>query len=277
MSAHPDTNGLDWGRHRVACPRCDRGPSDRALSLLVDSDGVTWHCFRCDWSGRSTHAGAVTRAPKSVSPRQVAQAPRERLSGNGLALWRSCSRIGGEARAYLVARGCAIPPADGALRWHPQLPHPSGHAGPALVALVTDALTGEPRTLHRTWVCADGRKAGVSPPRMLLGGHRKAGGVIRLWPDEAVAGGLAVAEGIETALTAGRAFTPVWAAIDAGNLGALPVLAGIEEIVLIVDNDPAGRRAGIACAARWCAAGRVARWVMPPERGTDLNDLGCAA
>ena len=33
---------------------------------------------------------------------------------------------------------------------------------------------------------------------MLCKGHRKAGGVIRLWPDDEVTDGLAVAEGIET-------------------------------------------------------------------------------
>jgi hypothetical protein len=37
-------------------------------------------------------------------------------------------------------------------------------------------------TLHRTWVTATGDKANVEPPRLLLGKHRKAGGVIRLFP-----------------------------------------------------------------------------------------------
>ena len=50
--------------------------------------------------------------------------------------------------------------------------------------------------------------AGVSPPRMLLGKHRKAGGVIRLWPDDSVTSGLAVAEEIETALTVATVFKP---------------------------------------------------------------------
>jgi hypothetical protein len=183
----------------------------------------------------------------------------------------------GPALAYLQARRCVIPPADGDLRWSQSLAHPSGYSGPALVALVTDATTREPLTLHRTWVRADGSKALVDPPRMLLGGHRKAGGVIRLWPDEAVTTGLAVAEGIETALSLAHAFRPVWACIDAGNLAALPVLAGIESLLIAADHDDAGIRAADACAARWAAAGREVHVAMPEQRKTDVNDLVVAA
>lgn len=63
----------------------------------------------------------------------------------------------------------------------------SASTSAALVALVTDTETREPISLHFTWVCPDGSKANTpGPARLLLGGHRKAGGCIRLWPDEAV-------------------------------------------------------------------------------------------
>ena len=166
-------------------------------------------------------------------------------------------------------------PRDAHMRYG-ELRHPSGHVGPCMVALVTDALTGEFLTLHRTWIRADGRKANVEPPRLLLGKHRKAGGVIRLWANDAVTTGLAIAEGIETALAVASAFTPVWSCIDAGNLGAFPVLGGIEALLIVADNDDAGMRAARECAQRWAHARREVRLAVPP-RGMDAADLASAA
>jgi phage/plasmid primase-like uncharacterized protein len=163
------------------------------------------------------------------------------------------------------------------LRWHPALRHPSGYEGAALVALLTDAVDNTPRTLHRTWIRPDGKKADVDPPRLLLGGHRKAGAVCRLWPDEAVTCGLGIAEGIESALSLAWGFKPVWAAIDASNLSALPVLPGVEAITIGVDHDPAGLAAAHECARRWRAAGREVRVVLPHAAGDDLNDEVCHA
>jgi putative DNA primase/helicase len=69
------------------------------------------------------------------------------------------------------------------LRWCPALGHPSGYIGPALVALVTHAISGAPLTLHQTWLKADGSgKADLAKPRLLLKGLSRRGGVVRLWP-----------------------------------------------------------------------------------------------
>jgi hypothetical protein len=155
------------------------------------------------------------------------------------------------------------------------LKHPTGYTGAALVALLRDAVDGTPRTLHRTWVRPDGRKADVDPPRLLLGGHRKAGAVCRLWPDEAVTCGLGIAEGIESALSLAWGFKPVWACVDAGNLAALPVLEGVEALTIAGDHDPAGIKAARECAQRWRAAGRDVRIVMPGAPGRDINDEVC--
>ena len=95
---------------------------------------------------------------------------------------------------------------------------------------------------------------------------------MRLWPDEDVTTGLCVAEGIETALTAARGFGLAWACLDAANLAALPVLAGVEALTVAVDHDRAGLDAFNAVAARWVAAGReVSEW-LPPGHGNDIND-----
>ncbi len=183
-----------------------------------------------------------------------------------------------DAFAYLMKRNCVIPPADGDLRYHPALKHPpSGMSLPALVALVTDIVTRKRIGMYRGWTCADGTKAAVDPPRMLLGGHRKAGGVIRLWPDDAVTTGLGIAEGIETALSLAHAFTPVWSVIDAGNLAAFPVLPGVECLTIAADHDDVGIAAAHACAERWTAAGREVRIVMADTPKADMNDLARAA
>jgi hypothetical protein len=264
---------IDWhGPRRQPCSQCDRGPSDRALSVTLDERGGVALCHRCGYV--ETMAGEARNRPVAArsTPRR-----HETLSDLGCALWRSCGPIDGAALAYLESRHCVIPPADGDLRWHPALRHPSGHVGPALVALVTHAQTRAPLTLHRTWVRRDGAKAPVSPPRMLLGGHRKVGGVVRLWPDDAVSTGLAIAEGIETALALAHAMTPVWSVIDAGNLAAFPVLYGIEVLTIAADHDDAGIKAAEQCAARWVAAGREVRVVMPEQRGRDVADVAMEA
>ena len=200
----------------------------------------------------------------------------ETLSDFGRRIWSSSQPLAGTVGAqYLLARGCLLPPADGDLRFLPAHKHPLGdHIGPALVALVTDTETREPISLHFTWVCPDGSKANTpGPARMLLGGHRKAGGCIRLWPDEAVTTGLGVGEGIESCLSLAHAFTPVWSLIDAGNLAALPVLPGIEALTIAQDNDPAGRRAAQTVAERWAAAGCTVAIVGAEHDGEDLNDI----
>jgi hypothetical protein len=270
---------IDWnefaaGQHRVACPSCGRGPRDRTLGVKVDHDGGgVAHCHRCHFveSSRGERSNRHGRLPKS---RPATRQQHETLSAWGRDLWRACGPVSGVARDYLEARACVIPPEDGHLRWHPAVAHwPSSYIGPCLIALVTDALTGQALTLHRTWIRRDGMKADCDPPRMLLGKHRKAGGVIRLWPDEELTSGLGIAEGIETALTLAHAHRPTWAAIDAGNLASLAILPGIESLLIAADHDPAGIAAAKTCAQRWLSAGRSVRVVMPDGPGTDLNDV----
>ena len=114
------------------------------------------------------------------------------------------------------------------------------------------------------------------------GGESFAGAAIKLWPDEEVAAGLVIGEGLETTLSAaarvehrGTLLQPAWAAVDAGNLAKFPVLAGIESLTILVDHDESGRGEAAAreCARCWVAAGREAILLTPNELGTDFNDL----
>jgi len=282
---------IDWrdlpaGDHRLTCPHCGRGKRDKTLGVTVDDSGAgIAHCFRCEYveTYRPERPGSglqskpqrhqAQQARRVVTPQQQ---KHETLNDAGRALWKTTRAITPDSPAgrYLIARRCKLPPPGSHLRELPTHRHPSGYVGPAMVALLTDFETREARSLHMTWLGEGGRKADVSPPRRLLPGHRKTGAVCRLWPDEYVSGGLGVAEGIETALSLAHGYEPVWAAIDAGNLSALPVLLGIECLLIACDRDPAGEKAARACARRWADAGVAVK--ITRQEGNDLNDL-CAA
>ena len=181
-------------------------------------------------------------------------------------MWkRSIPILGSIAERYLRHRHCVLPPADGDLRF---LPASEQHQD-TMVARITDAYTAAPISLHFTPLNPDMTHG----ERKLLGGHRKKGGVIRLWPDEAVTHGLAIAEGIETSLCAAHLFQPIWSSVDAGNLKTIPLLTGIESLTIFADNDPAGIDAAQACATRWRAARREVRVRCPNEPGTDAADV----
>lgn len=266
-----DPTTLKPGENRLPCPACDRGAKDTALSVRLEPDNtIVWHCHRCEMAGssRSRNDNAPTQT------RVLVPSPVERwrgLSDYGRQLWAATEPISGPARDYLQARACQLPPDDGDLRYTPALKHPSGYIGPALVAIITDTKSGAPLSLHRTWIKPDGSKADVAPPRLLLKDHPISGGVIRLWPDDAVTSGLGIAEGIETALSLAHGFTPVWACIDAGHLAKFPVLNGVRDLIIAADNDDAGRKAAAECAKRWANHAAV-HVISADAEGCDLND-----
>lgn len=272
-----DFERLGLGQHRAACPQCVAGghsPRKRNLSVHIDPDGAMWHCHRCGWEGGSRSRTSSTRIHQPRQP-QPKQAPRADALKYALRIWNAAQPITSTlGEKYLRSRQCVVPPPEGHLRFVPSLRHgPSGQDFPALVALVTDALTGEPMTLHRTYLAHDGSgKAPVDPARLLMKDLPKRGGVIRLWPDDEVTHGLAITEGIETALTAAHAFEPVWACIDAGNMAELPVLPGVSSLTIVADHDRAGSEKANACARRWVSTDREVFIWRSEHVGFDLND-----
>ena len=259
--------GRQWGEYRRPCPLCERGPKDDALAIRVDDRGCCWVCHRCGFTGSEPRPSHEASRP-APAPRQDVPT---RWSLKAERIWRASQALRGTvAQTYLEGRGCVLPPADGDLRF---LPSRDGHP-PCLVARVTDWATGEPMSLHFTRLRADGSgKAGTERDKLLLRGHQKRGGVIRLWPDDAVTSSLAVAEGIESALCAAHFHAPAWSAIDASNLSGLGVIAGIEQLVVFADHDAAGINAARQVVARWQAAGVQAEAYLPPTPGEDAADV----
>ena len=87
---------------------------------------------------------------------------------------------------------------------------------------------------------------------------------------------LMVAEGIETALAAMQACAlPAWAALSTSGLKSLAIPENVQTVIILADNDRngAGQQAAYAAAERWRAEGRKVKLALPPEPGTDFNDV----
>ena len=189
-----------------------------------------------------------------------------------LSLWHESEPAGGTVvEKYLASRGLTGPiPAT--LRFLPRCLHkPSGIHHPAMIAAVTCWPSRKIVAVHRTFLHPEGEgKATVKPPRMALGSI--TGAAIRL----ARAGEhLAVAEGIETALTVQQEIrTSTWAALSAGGIRSLilPELPLANHVVIAVDPDSTGLSAAYTAAERWSSEGRRVSIAKPPA-GLDFNDL----
>jgi putative DNA primase/helicase len=66
-----------------------------------------------------------------------------------------------------------------------------------------------------------------------------------------------------------------WAALSTSGMVALALPAIVREVIILADNDRsgAGERAARTAAQRWLAEGRNVRLALPPELGTDFNDV----
>lgn len=154
---------------------------------------------------------------------------------------------------------------------------------PAMLAAVRD-VSGQLVTLHRTLLTADGRKADVHVPKRLmrLPDDRTINGcAIRFGEPHEV---LALAEGIETALSVVVATgLPCWACICAHGMEVVEIPDGVREVLIFADKDRSltGERAAQALAERLkggCVTTRVVtiREEIPEtEKGIDFNDLLC--
>jgi phage/plasmid primase-like uncharacterized protein len=270
--------GRDW---RGACPVC--GYAD-AFVLSDGRKGPVGWCASC--REKDAIAAALGRPPRvsSSARQQKSAADVQARVGRAERRWRGAEPLLGTIAAmYLDARGIGHLIGCVDLRFHADCPHPTSTIErplrlPALIAAVRDA-EGRFVGVHRTYLRRDGSgKALVEPTKASLG--VVGGGAVRLVPIEQVleVGELIVAEGIETAASAGLLLgLPAWAAISAGNLARGIVLpAGIRRVVIASDRDPAGQDAARAAWFRFRREGRVVRIATPDEGRGDFNDIACA-
>jgi putative DNA primase/helicase len=286
---------LDDGSYLTCCPvpGHGRGRGDLHPSLhLADGDRrLLVRCYsRCDprdvlnelrrrglierSESSDEESSARPRKPAPIIDDRDEEAERRRKLEIAAQIWKETASIVATAgEAYLAKRGIPLNnvPSYGGLRWHPKCPWHKGTT-PCIVARFTDAVTGEPRGIWR-------RPINGEKPRTL---GPMGGCVIRLWPDENVESGLVIGEGVETVLAGatrcihkGTLLRPAWATCSAGNLERFPILDGIEELTILVDNDVnnVGQDAAKQCAIRWLEASRPVRRLTPKFPGTDFNDL----
>lgn len=185
------------------------------------------------------------------------------------ALWKESVAVDGTAAMlYLRSRGIThpLPPS---LRFHPAVYHGLTKRNyPALIAAVTRWPDDAPHAVHRTFLCGN-KKADITPNKMMLG--TVSGGAVKLAP---VMGVLAVAEGIETALSFQQETgIPTWAVLSASNYQSLVLPELVRSIVIAADHDPAGLCAAYGAADLWTKRALTVRVVYPPAEKQDFNDL----
>jgi Toprim domain len=185
-------------------------------------------------------------------------------------IWDQAQPIDGvqQVAGYLAARGgLDVTGCKAELRYTPTTAW-ENQWRPCLLAayrsLDTDEITGVSRIL------VDEPERWPKTQRKMLGVVRRA--AIKLAPITDV---LAVAEGLETAIAANMlGHGPAWAVGSAGAVANLPVLPGIERLILIAENDESGasRKATDRCGTRWLQAGRKVTRIWPEQGCSDLND-----
>jgi hypothetical protein len=230
-----------------------------------------WAAARCAWPPclRRRRSEAEIVAAKEAAQR----------AEQALKLWEAAERLSEDdlaVRFLRETRGLALPALLTSLRFNTSLFHSwSGTRWPALIARVDDGC-GEFAAVHRTWIDpSTGDKAPVTPQRAMLGPQQH--GAIRLFENRA-SNELLVAEGIETALSAGALDhwqRSVWAAISTSGLMALHVPKRFSTVVVAADHDRngAGEHAANVLAHRLRKKGVRAPVIKPPEVGTDWNDV----
>lgn len=268
--------GSSW---LVRCPAHD--DTNPSLSITNGkNDKPIFYCHAgCDWKDirnalqhLSPPNYAIVRNTHSKSSNPVK--PKLEWSDKAERIWQSSLPIYGTlAERYLLARGCLIPETDH-LRF---LPKGSHTKHPAMIALISNAVTGKPQSIHFTFLQPNGEaKANIPRPKDVLFDHGIKNGVIRLTHDDAVTLGLGIAEGIETALCCMKdGWQPVWSTINANNMRAFPRLEGIEALTIFADNDSsgAGQKAAQECQKRYRQFGCDARIIMPSTLGNDWADI----
>ena len=290
---HAPTVVVPGRLHRFAT-RERRGDSAGWCKLFDDLRGGVFGCHRRGvthtWSAA---AGAtMTREQRAEVARHVAAAARERerqqrdewaTNANRIAsLWAQCVPVtsGDPVHRYLCRR-LAIDAfaAPQCLRLHPALDY--WHDGTKLgtfAAMVAPmaAPDGGIVALHRTYLTRDGCKADVPTVKKLTAASGPlAGACVRVHTP--MRGVIGIAEGIETALAASLASgVPTVAAYCANALAGYRWPAGVRQLVIFADNDPAGREAADKLKVRALRGWLRVNVMTPTTEGADWCDVWSA-
>ena len=254
-----------------------------------------WLCFGCGKTGdyidlllmmndseHRAQAEYIIEAWNGRPDTQQQQPTNEGTLAFALQLWKQTWPIANtQAIRYLAdVRGIdidALPAGiNEVLRFHPNCPFGPGTRVPCLIAVYRDVESDAFAGIHRIALTEDVLFNKGEVQRLALGSWPTPR-AIKLWP---AADQLFLGEGVETVLAAATRLSyrdapmcPAWAAGSAGNVSKSPVVAGVEELILLVDYDPEGERCAYECGQTWYTAGRKVTQLRPERFGTDFNDV----
>jgi hypothetical protein len=269
--------GAQLIHNKVICPFHD----DHKPSCHIYHDH--FFCFVCGANGDAvawlmeveslTYPEAV-EALESFEPRAHPPEDDGKTLRMALALWEQAQPIAGTlAEDYLFGRHIDVTqlPADVPLRFHPHCVFGARQRHPCLMALLRDIQTDAPAGILRTALTPDGKKI----DRKSLG-RWHAPRAIKLWPAGET---LIVGEGVETVLSAATRMThdglplrPAWATAGTARLATLPPIQGVKRLIVLADNDDAGRTAARRCGQTAANAGCTVQ-LLTPTRVKDFNDV----
>jgi Toprim domain len=268
------------GRYYAICPQCSHKRKKanqklKCLGVTVDEQGVKVGCNHCGWKGGEFYESAGTdrhrgvRAIEHADPAIIAKArDRQRIevaeSQKKVSWLWSQRQPPARSIVETYLRECRgyTGPLPRTLGFLPATDvHP-----PAMIAAFGMARETEPGVLviddaavtgvHITKLRPDGSdKAGTEADKLTIGiGNRSP--IILAPPNDLL--GLAIAEGIEDALSAHQ--TTGLGAWAAGTAGRLPAMADfvpdyIESVTVMVDDDPNGEKNSTELARRLIARG----------------------
>lgn len=252
------------------CPaHADRTPS---LSVRVGDRSLLFKCFAGCTGVEVLRAirrlnfdvpVSATGSAATASDRDVVMAERAR------SLWNDARPIEGtRAAAYLASRG--ILNLSTALRFHPRTPLGRGRAvrfRPALIAAIQE----RSQVVAAQRIFLDPQRPGLatdlSKPKLALG--RPLSGSVQL---HRVGDCLGIAEGVETAESAAALLgLPVWATLGSERLARIAIPDFVQRLILLPDNDPAGRLAEQQARIAYARAGRTIETLWPWYGLNDWN------
>jgi hypothetical protein len=265
---------------RGRCPACLYAKS--TLELCVRCDRIEVRCITC---GAGASIARMMGLPNELV---VTATGRPSKVARALGAWRrAVSANGTLVERYLQGRGITGPPPASIRFLSRQRNWTDNKAYPAMIGLV-QRVPGDDECLqagallidagaHFTFLQGSGaedpvRKAATDACKLTLGQLRHGG--VWLTPVNEINEQLAVAEGIETALSVQQITNlPTVAALSAAGMRSFRWLPRVRRLWIAADNDEVGRGAAEALLARALRAGLQAHIKLPARGKNDFNDL----
>lgn len=267
--------GGDWSPSGAMC-RCpahaDKSPS---LSVRIGDRSLLFKCFAgCDTLDvlreiRRLKLGIPTdpNAAQASAP-DFGSSP---MTARACEIWEQAGAVQGTLAArYLAKRQLEMWP--NVLRFHPRTPLGRGRSvrfRPALIAAIHER--GRLVAIQRIFLdpLDNCLARDLEKPKRTLA--RPLGGAVILSKPGPVLG---LAEGVETAMSASILLgIPVWAALGSERLHQIAIPDSVTRVVLLPDNDAAGRTAVPRAEAAYLARNLALGLEWPWGGRNDWNDV----